>query len=67
MSNTISASGLHKQAAADHQAAADSHKKAAESHAKNEMPDAKKHALSAMGCCDTAHKSTAAACHKSAN
>jgi hypothetical protein len=67
MSNTISASGLHKQAATDHQAAADHHKKAAESHAKDEIPEAKKHAISAMDCCDTAHRSTTTACHKSAN
>ncbi|WP_395006068.1 hypothetical protein [Undibacterium sp.] len=36
MSNKISASGLHNQAAADHQVAADGHKKAAESHAINQ-------------------------------
>ncbi|MFZ6798744.1 hypothetical protein [Undibacterium sp. Di24W] len=67
MSNTISASGLHKQAATDHQAAADHHKKAAESHAKDDMSEAKKHSISAMGCCDTAGKSSATACHKSAS
>ena len=66
MENTTSASGLHKQAASDHQAAADCHKKAADSHAKNDMTDAKKHSVSAMDCGSTAHKSTEAACHKSA-
>jgi hypothetical protein len=67
MSNTETASGLHKQAAADHQEAAKSHLKAAECHDKNNLSDAKDSSKSAMGCCNMAHKSTEAACKKSAH
>ena len=66
MPNTDTASGLHKQAAADHQEAAKIHLKAAECHDKNKLSDAKDSSKSAMGCCNKAHKSTEAACKKSA-
>ena len=55
MSNLNTASGLHKQAAADHQETAKSHLKAAECHDKNNLSDAKDSSKSAMGCCNSAH------------
>jgi len=66
MSNIQEASGLHKQAAADHEAAAKHHHKAAECHDQNKVSDAKNSSKSAMGCCNTAHKSSVTACEKTA-
>ena len=66
MSNTNVASGLHKQAASDHEAAAKHHRKAAECHDQNKLSDAKASSKSAMDCCNTAHKSSATACERSA-
>lgn len=62
MSASAGASVLHKQAAQDHEQAAKHHHHAAESHEKNNMNDAKESAKSAMGCCNTAHKSSTKAC-----
>jgi hypothetical protein len=67
MPNSKDASGLHKQAANDHQEAAKNHLKAAECHDKNNLSDAKDSSKSAMNCCNTAHKSTEAACSKTAD
>jgi hypothetical protein len=66
MSDTHGASGLHKKAAHDHEAAAKHHHSAAEHHDHNKMHEAKESSKSAMGCCDTAHKSSSAACADSA-
>ena len=66
MSNTNEASGLHKQAATVHEEAAKHHRKAAECHDQNKPNDAKGSSKSAMDCCNTAQKSSAAACERSA-
>ena len=66
MPNTKEASGLHKQAASDHEAAAKHHRKAAECHDQNKLSDAKSSSKSAMDCCNTAHKSSATACERTA-
>ncbi len=60
------ASGLHTQAALDHEAAAKHHHKAAECHDQNKVGDAKASSKSAMGCCNSAHKSSATACQNTA-
>ena len=66
MSDIQETSGLHKQAAADHEAAAKHHHKAAECHDQNKVSDAKNSSKSAMGCCNTAHKSSVTACEQTA-
>ena len=66
MPNTKEASALHKQAASDHETAAKHHRKAAECHDQNKPSDAKGSSKSAMDCCNTAQKSSAAACERSA-
>jgi len=66
MSNINQASGLHKQAASDHEAAAKNHHEAAACHDQNKTIDAKGSAKSAMDCCNTAQKSSTAACGCSA-
>jgi len=66
MSNINQASGFHKQAASDHEAAAKQHQKAAECHDQNKLSDAKGSSKSAMDCCNTAQKSSTAACGCSA-
>jgi hypothetical protein len=66
MSSSNGASGLHKQAAQDHEAAAKQHHKAAECHDQNKVSDAKESSKSAMGCCNTAQKSSTTACEHTA-
>ena len=66
MSNTNTASGLHKQAAGDHEAAAKHHHKAAECHDQNKVGDAKGSSKSAMDCSNTAQKHSTEACGMSA-
>jgi len=65
MQHPNDASALHKKAASDHAAAAKHHIKAAESHDHNKVSDAKASAKSAMDCCNTAQKTSKAACDSS--
>ena len=60
------ASAAHKQAASEHQACADHHSKAAACHDSNKVDEAKASSESAMGCCNTATKSSVTACECSA-
>ena len=60
------ASAAHKQAAKEHQACADHHSKAAARHDSNKVDEAKASSESAMGCCNTATKSSVTACECSA-
>jgi len=66
MPQTNEASVLHKQAASDHEAAAQHHHKAAACHEQNKVSDANASSKSAMGCCNTAQKTTKTACDCSA-
>lgn len=62
MSSSDEASSLHTQAATEHEATAQHHRKAAACHDQSKLADAKGSAKSAMECCNTAQKKTAAAC-----
>jgi len=66
MSNTNNASNLHTKAAHDHEEAAKHHHEAAACHTQDKTDEAKTSAKSAMGCCNTAHKSSTAACEHTA-
>lgn len=66
MSDINEASKLHTQAAKDHDATAKLHRNAADCHNQNKMADAKDSSKSAMECCNTAQKNSAAACGCSA-
>ena len=53
----------HTKAAEDHKLTAKAHEMAAECHTKGDHAKALDSSTKAKGCCDTAHKSTAEACH----
>lgn len=67
MSTNNHAGALHTKAAHDHEESAKHHHKAAECHDQEKVSDAKNSSKSAMSCCDTAHKSSSAACEHTAS